>query len=246
MIESLSDNEQDLLNEYAHTFYGYGNTLSPYWFIGMEEGGGLNLTEIRHRISAWNELGKCAVADLAKFHIKAGMEGLVINPQKTQKTWKGLIDILQTIHGGERINNVQYQACHLGRQDGTSCLLELLPLPRRTMRDNIYENCRKHGHICNTPEYRKHFFKIRKKKMTQMINEYKPRLVLFYGTTYLQHWQKVAGTQFTESQTGIYLGQQRAIKDQTLFAMIKHPVSWGLNSNYCSTAGEVIAKRLQS
>ena len=32
--------DDSLLETFAETFYGYGNYNGPYWFIGMEEGGG--------------------------------------------------------------------------------------------------------------------------------------------------------------------------------------------------------------
>lgn len=32
--------QDDLLQSYMETFYGYGSYTGRYWFVGMEEGGG--------------------------------------------------------------------------------------------------------------------------------------------------------------------------------------------------------------
>ena len=38
------------LESYIHNFYGYGNPRAPYWFIGMEEGGGEDIQNIERRV----------------------------------------------------------------------------------------------------------------------------------------------------------------------------------------------------
>jgi hypothetical protein len=37
-VEKLFDDQ--LLERFMCTFYGYGNYRGAYWFVGMEEGGG--------------------------------------------------------------------------------------------------------------------------------------------------------------------------------------------------------------
>jgi hypothetical protein len=37
-------------------FHGYGNLGAKYWFIGLEEGGGTSLDEVRLRLKTWDEL----------------------------------------------------------------------------------------------------------------------------------------------------------------------------------------------
>ncbi len=39
----MSGLDDALLEAYMDGFYGYGNLAGPYWFIGMEEGGGDSL-----------------------------------------------------------------------------------------------------------------------------------------------------------------------------------------------------------
>ena len=38
--------DDQVLDEFAHQFYGYGNYDGRYWFIGMEEGGGNSFAEV--------------------------------------------------------------------------------------------------------------------------------------------------------------------------------------------------------
>lgn len=47
-----------ILQAFIHTFYGYGTYSAPYWFIGMEEGGGNSPDEISSRLSTWHANGR--------------------------------------------------------------------------------------------------------------------------------------------------------------------------------------------
>ncbi len=44
----------DLLNAYMTGFYGYGSPSAPFWFIGIEEGGGASLHEVERQIRCWD------------------------------------------------------------------------------------------------------------------------------------------------------------------------------------------------
>jgi hypothetical protein len=54
MLEHLND---EVLSAYAVGFYGYGSSAAPYWFIGMEEGGGDSIDEIKIRSDTTSEAG---------------------------------------------------------------------------------------------------------------------------------------------------------------------------------------------
>jgi hypothetical protein len=47
VIDTISD---QLIESYTSMFYGYGNYAAPFWFIGIEEGGGGTDDEIRRRL----------------------------------------------------------------------------------------------------------------------------------------------------------------------------------------------------
>jgi hypothetical protein len=50
--------DESLLQEFMSNFYGYGNYAAPYWFIGMEEGGGDTIEEITRRLTVWDQRGR--------------------------------------------------------------------------------------------------------------------------------------------------------------------------------------------
>jgi hypothetical protein len=55
--------DDQLLDEYIKTFYGYGNYEGDWWLIGMEEGSGGTDDEIRTRLRLWNERGRKELED---------------------------------------------------------------------------------------------------------------------------------------------------------------------------------------
>jgi hypothetical protein len=63
------------LDDFAHRFYGYGNYGGPFWFVGMEEGGGDSSEEIARRLSAWAARGRCELEDAAEATM-AGLSGI--------------------------------------------------------------------------------------------------------------------------------------------------------------------------
>jgi hypothetical protein len=60
---------EDLLSDYMDSFLGYGNIQGPYWFVGMEEGGGKTCAEIAQRITQWENRGKQPLEDLFEYHL---------------------------------------------------------------------------------------------------------------------------------------------------------------------------------
>jgi hypothetical protein len=59
--------DDQLLDEYIKTFYGYGNYEGDWWLIGMEEGSGGTDDEIRTRLRLWNERGRKELEDVDMF-----------------------------------------------------------------------------------------------------------------------------------------------------------------------------------
>lgn len=56
--------DDELLLAYMDGFYGYGNYQAPYWFVGMEEGGGDSSADVSSRLKIWNERGRQELEDL--------------------------------------------------------------------------------------------------------------------------------------------------------------------------------------
>jgi hypothetical protein len=56
-----------LLRSYAIKYYGYGHYGAPFWFVGMEEGGGDAIERVRARLTAWDTRGRRELEDLEPF-----------------------------------------------------------------------------------------------------------------------------------------------------------------------------------
>ncbi len=243
----LTNEEQKTLFRYAESFLGYGDLNAPYWLIGMEEGGGTKLAEIRCRLHAWQKLNYPTVADLLEFHKQAGMAEVV--EQTIQRTWKYLIDLLCAIGGEECSNKLEYQRCHLGKYNGNSCLLELLPLPSRNInvqnndkdKPRIYKTCNLYDCIQNKGKYKKHFFPLRTEILKKQIKEHEPQLVVFYGKTYIKHWKTIADCAFSEQDRCFFLGKN----DKTLFAIICHPCARGASQAMFQNCGRKLSNMLK-
>ena len=83
--------DDELLQQYAATFYGYGAYTAPYWFIGMEEGGGNDPEQTIRRIEAWQQRGADELEDLAE---RNPTSRFFRQQPVAQPTWKQLIRLL--------------------------------------------------------------------------------------------------------------------------------------------------------
>lgn len=132
--------EPQLLQAFMGGFFGYRNLGAKYWFIGLEEGGGTSIDEIRNRLEAWDALGRPQLADLHEFHQRAGISRWSVAKPPLQSTWKQLIRLALTAEGEpanlEAIRT--YQRHHLGRRNGTTALIELMPLPSPSTAEWLY------------------------------------------------------------------------------------------------------------
>jgi hypothetical protein len=64
--------DDQLLLDFMNAFYGYGNYKAPYWFIGMEEGGGDSFEEVTKRLSVWDRRGRRELEDAAEYFEEVG------------------------------------------------------------------------------------------------------------------------------------------------------------------------------
>ena len=122
-----------LLEKFIESFYGYGNYDSEFWFIGMEEGGGNSESEIQKRFDVWKKRGCFELEDVKEYHcaLGMGMDRYFNDNSILEKAWDKIIIILLGIEGRTPSveNRKKYQKGVLGRKNGDSCLIELLPLP---------------------------------------------------------------------------------------------------------------------
>lgn len=105
-------------------FEGYGNKSAPYWFLGIEEGGG-SIDELRDRARLFDP-----VEDLHSALKKINREEILHSHVPTWRVMSKLTMAIQDMPGWqETIRGREYQANKLGRADGDTFLTELMPFP---------------------------------------------------------------------------------------------------------------------
>lgn len=122
--------------QHAETFswflknkFGYGSWDAPYWFIGMEEGGGCSCGDVINRISSWGPSND-GLEDLREYCARIGEDKWFIGENR-QPTWQWLIRLLTAAAPEFRAENAElaFQQHRWGRRGGTSCVVEFSPLP---------------------------------------------------------------------------------------------------------------------
>ncbi len=244
MLGQLND---ALLGDFADTFYGYGNYEAPYWFVGIEEGGGNDCNDIAIRLDVWQCRGRHEVEDLAAFHDKIKIDRFFADPVKSQTTWNKLIRILLSSKGVTTDLRAvkEYQSTKLGRSTGETCLIELLPLPSPSTAMWLLAQWTVLPQLKTKKGYEKYYTPRRANHIKQRIIEYKPRVVVFYGVDphLLTWWQHIAGTAFSLLQVdgvNVWIAQG----ESTLFVITMHPAAKGLKNTYVHEVGALIANRL--
>ncbi|MEH2091134.1 hypothetical protein [Nostoc sp.] len=232
----------ELLKKRVDVFYGYGNYKGNYWFIGMEERGE-DFQDINKRINIWSNRGKYEIDDIAEYHIDMGTWD-----ERIQPTWNKLIRIVLSAKEKENIDleNVRkYQINELGRKDKETCLLELFPLPSRSLNDWIFNPPHTQlSFLSNRGTYEKYCLEKRINYISQRIKEHQPKAVVFYGVGYEPYWrkitEKITDVEFSRISEGFLIC--RSIK--TVFVMAKHPVSRGLTNEYFHNIGRSISAKI--
>lgn len=235
MTELFND---QLLNEFVQNFYGYGNYNGQFWFIGMEEGGGNSFSEINKRLNAWRRRGRNALEDIAQYHAEIGLSDWFNDKPKFQPTWNKLIKIVLSSNSQlpttEQVD--KYQKTLLGRPNGDTCLVELLPLPSPSIGLWLYAQHSQLPYLTNRKTYMKWCLPSRIKHLRDQITQYKPKAVVFYGLGYKEHWQKIAGINLSQGSDKIYTGHNGT----TFFVMTKHPAAYGVTNEYFYQVGRLI------
>lgn len=254
----MSHFDDQLLDAFAHTFYGYGNYNGAYWFIGIEERGNL-FQDVEKRLLVWDSRGRSELDDVALFHKAIGYGSLFEKqPNKPdtprlQPTWNKLIRILLSAAGRVSDNEDaaeltklvrEYQQTKLGRTQEESCLIELFPLPSQSShaKDWIYGNYSSLDYCTNRKVYEEHFMSLRISHIKDLITQYKPPVVVFYSKKYLSCWEQIADMTFSDDASlDISMVQSKS----TIFMIMKHPAYWtpGKTSAYFHNLGKNIASK---
>jgi hypothetical protein len=236
--------DPEVTRSFISTFHGYGNLDAPTWFIGMEEAGG-ELDEIRLRLATWYRRGKKPVEDVADYHLALAdvMPHLGRNFRADrpviQRTWRGLMVLALALQGRsyQREDLRSFQRNEWGRAGGGELLLELLPLPSPSTSHWYYGALENLSELSDRKRYKAELTPKRVETIRQLIRQHEPKFVVFYGTSYIEHWQDVAGTRFEDKR---HLPPARfgyAEAGATRYLSIPHPTYTGLNTAYFAGLG---------
>lgn len=243
--------DDDLLERYVNGFLGYGNLDAPFWFIGVEEGGGESRDQLTERLDVWRRRGEREVEDLADFHRAVGLEKWFAPEPPTQKTWAGYSRILLTTQGEQGISPDrirQYQANELGSLAGESCLLELLPLPSPSISKWSYPAWSRLPYLQDRKTYFDNFAEKRAAFISMLIERHRPKVVVLCGLSkaYLRYWQMI-GSPFLVYQEWPGGMQCRFGPREwhTQFAMISNGGAHGVSNAYYEGVGLLLRKRLR-
>lgn len=240
MNVSLDDT---LLKHFMSTFYGSGNYLGNYWFIGMEEGGGFDLNQVTKRINAWRVLGQTELVDIYQFHLNIGYLEYFTNPIRSQKTWIQQARILLSSKGlpTSKEDVRIYQRDQIGRITGETCLLELLPLPSPSLNTWNYNTWSSLPFLKDRSVYRNFCVPWRTEHIRLRIKEHKPMVVVFMGRAYSTYWHTIVGNNANFVDQG---GFWADISDGTIYVITKHPAAYGVTNAYFDAIGEFLRQIL--
>jgi uracil-DNA glycosylase len=184
--------------ELAENCYGYGRWDAPYWFIGLEEGmAPWENGDYAKRADAFRKLNRDGLCDCRKFHEEIHEQRFFNDAPTLQPTWRYLILLLLAFEGkpteGETLDRLQkdYQLKRWGNEDeetGGTCVIELSGLPSN---DTEATNKR-------PLDLRKQLEEIRPcriEHIKKMLDLYKPKFAVTYGTTMRKQWLRIAGVQ---------------------------------------------------
>lgn len=229
------------LARFMHEFVGYGSFDAETWFLGPEEAGARNVTDLRRRIEVWESLGSGQVVDLFDFHQRLGVTHLFGESARIQRTWRRLIEMQLTLCGlPARSSDIRrYQSTSLGRRGGETLLGELMPLPKHSMKSWPYASLKDEIPCLATPRtYRDAVRPKRVELLRQAVSEHQPKRVIFYGTTCREAWEQVAGIELEPTEHGYAIGQ----RGPTCFTLVLHPNARGVTAEHFHRAVTMSAR----
>ncbi|MEI7516587.1 MAG: hypothetical protein WCK81_14465 [Betaproteobacteria bacterium] len=121
-----------LVKDYVLKFFGYGSWKANIWFVGMEEGGSDNVRDVEGRLKVWKKQGGHFLSDCKSIHFKRGeVRWHDASAKGIQRTWKNLIRMYLLAHGKKDTREyiLDFQPNEFGKRRGSTCSMELFPLP---------------------------------------------------------------------------------------------------------------------
>jgi hypothetical protein len=226
----FGDGFRYLIQERIKNFWGYGNLNGDIWFVGMEEGYNQDNEVLLERFKATAHKAVFDIYDDLKVdpgHVYWFEEGA-----PTQPTYRPLIYIQLYLQTGKEptLEEIrEYQIGKFGRKTADHAVLELMPLPSKSIKeaDWLYADSGVDG-LRTRKEYLATYKPNRVRELHVLIQKHKPKLVLFYSRGYLADWQQIATVPFEE----VIPKKLHITKDHdTAYAVIPHATSFGMSKN---------------
>jgi hypothetical protein len=217
-----------LIRERIKNFWGYGNLNSPYWLIGMEEGFNAETEDLYKRFKASENKQICDVADLKT---DPGSYSLFADGAPLNRTYKRLIQMImyaETKKHPDKEAIRDFQINQLGRSDSNNAILELMPLPSKSIdpKDWLYTEIGIEG-LTSRKDYLETYKNERIEGLRSLIEQYKPKYVICYSLSYQEDWHKLTGKPFIEvNPRRLYLAKD----SETTIAITPHSVTHGLSN----------------
>ncbi len=219
----------DILTEYINNFYGYGQWKADFWFVGIEEGGGDCVENIENRLDSWSKLGNTDLIDCYDHHRNTRTFRDTNKTKLHTQTWTKLIitmlNIVNKEHNKNEIINVQLK--QWGIKSSNNLLIELLPLSSPgigiwhyskwvNLNSNLF-------FLKDRKSYERYIIPQRIKYIKSQIALFQPKLVLFYGSSRKQEWDKIIGQTIVNQE---FIGRYKIYIykiEQTLFVQCPQP-----------------------
>lgn len=183
-------------------FEGYGNKSAPYWFLGMEEGGG-SIEQLQARARLFKPVGELSSAlqilgyDITKYHSTLRVMSMVMLAMNDAPGWR------------EFPKAQEYQETKLGRYDGETFLTDLMPLPCKNLKDWPYPDL-----FPTKAEYIEKIRPTRVRLLNERLSEVEPRIVFCYGKGNWRFYEEIfSGVNFKFAlDARIKIGERGASK----------------------------------
>jgi hypothetical protein len=200
MKKRISLSQRDRLLD----FIGYGRLTAPIWFLGMEEGTGGG-SELEFYSNLQERAKFRPTMDLHRAHLKLRFRGKKIEVARIRSSptpvwiWMARIeDALRSsnlnaalLTAEEAKSNIRKT---LGRWNGTSLLMELLPLPARNIATWPYPRSWFPG---GRREYRRKVLRLRSNLIRRLLRRHRPDWLVAYGVSnYVEYQRLCFGTKW--------------------------------------------------
>ncbi len=208
-----------------HSFYGYGNWKSNFWFVGIEEGGGGDIDNVRRRLDSWNR-HKVDLLDNQEHHSYIRLDCFFVKGQ-LQNTWRKLIlTKLSFENKAIDIECVRYvQQKDWGHLNSTNLLIELFPLPSPNNTCWCYKEWTGLDILESRESYYNYITAERINYIKNKISDYQPSVIIFYGKKMEDNWNKIIGTNASE-EILVRKSKIKFIKiNNTYYFQSPHPAS---------------------